>query len=414
MKTLRLLFLIAAALVVGALLLGVIGCKEDPPESLFDPTYVSSARPVVTGVSPASPGLAGVTTLTFTGSNFSATASENLVFFDASVGTVLGATPTQLRVLVPKLVKDTILIKIAVKGATLFSDPPIQYKLEPPFVDYGKWKTVDQTFGVAVDAAGVVYASTLSKAVGIGVQRYNGDGTRSEYSPRLSSTVPLWNSMKFGTGGYLYVCARNILWRIPPGGGAAATYQTVTGATSATDIDFDANSNIWVAGIGNSNIYRVRTADKNVKPFACRGDMRAVKVYAGYVYVGGKRDSLEKVFRFPIITADSLGAEEEYFNLTSVFGVNGGGIFAMTFNTDGDLYIGTDHVDGIRLVHADKTSERMYPGILLPKNISFAWGISGPSLYVSRTGGILADGSTVPDALLSINTQKTGAPTYGR
>jgi hypothetical protein len=388
------------------------GCNKDTPQSLYDPTYTPNARPVVTSFTTVNPGLAGVTIFTITGANFSAVAGDNIVFFNASPGTVLSATPTQLRVQAPYLVKDTVLIKVAVRGATLFSDPPIQYKLEAPSLDFGQWKTADETYGVVTDAAGGVYASTLTGGVGIGVKKFNGDGTRTDYSPVLSSTVPRWNSMKFGTGGYLYVCARNILWRIPPGGGAAAVFQSVTGSVAVSDIDFDANNNIWAVGIGNVNIYRIRTADKNIKAFACRGDMRAVRVYAGHVYVGGKRDSLEKVFRFPIVTPDSLGAEQEYFNLTGIYGVNNGGIYAMTFNTDGDLYIGTDHPDGIRLVHSNGSSETMYSGTLLPKNISFAWG-TGSSLFVSRTGGILA-GASVANALLRINTLKTGAPQYGQ
>jgi hypothetical protein len=394
--------------------IALFGCNETPPDSLYDPSWTSNARPVVASYTTLWPNLAGVTIFTFSGSNFSSAPVDNVVFFNATPGTVLSAAPTQLKVRVPYLIKDTVFIRMAVRGSSMFSDPPIQYKLEQPDVNFGLWKTKDETYGLAIDASGGVYASTLSGGIGIGVKRYNGDGTRDDYSLPPSSTIPRYNNMKFGPGGYLYVCARYILWRIPPGGGTAATYLAVTGAANATDIDFDANNNIWVVGTGNSNIYRIRTSDKNLKAFPCAGDMRAVRVYSGYVYVGGMRDSLEKVFRFPIVTPDSLGAEEEYFNLTSVYGVNGGGIYAMTFNTDGDMYLGTDNPEGIRLVHADRTSEPMFVGVLLPKVISFAWSPTGSWLFFSRTGGVLANGTSVTNALMKVNTQRTGAPTYGR
>ncbi len=413
MKTGNLLAAFGLLLLAGTGL-GVIGCNKETPDSIYDPSYVPNARPVVSSYTTVMPNLAGVTIFTFTGANFSSVAGDNIVFYNAAPGTILNASPTQLRVRVPYLVDDTVMIRIAVRGATMFSDPPIQYRLAAPDVNFGLWKTVDQTYGVAIDAAGGVYASTMSGGNGVGVKKYNGDGTRTDYSPRYSSTIQTWNSMKFGPGGYLYVCARNILFRIPAGGGTPVAFQPVTGASNASDIDFDANNNIWVAGISNSSIYRVRTADKNVRGFACRGDMRAVRVYSGYVYVGGKRDSLEKVYRFPIVTPDSLGPEEEYFNLSTVYGVGGGGIYALTFNTDGDMYVGTDNPEGIRLVHPDRSSEAMYVGVLLPKSISFAWQPGGAWLFVSRTGGVLADGSSVKDALMKYDTQKSGAPTYGR
>jgi hypothetical protein len=413
MKTTEIIRRTLTLLVLAGIAFVVAGCNEEPPAGLYDTSWTSGAKPVVSNVSiPTQDGLANVTVHTITGTGFSPVLADNIVFFDATPGIMISATTTQLMVKAPNLVKDTILLKVAVQGASLFSDP-VKRRLIAPVTDYGQWKTADETYGIAVDASGAVYGSVLSGGVGAGVKKFNGDGTRSDYSPVLSSTVPRWNSMKFGPGGYLFVCARNIVWRIPPGGGTAAVWQSVTGSAAASDIDFDANNNLWVAGIGNSNIYRVRSADKNVKPFACRGDMRAVRVYNGYVYVGGKRDSLEKVFRFPIVTADSLGAEEEYFNLTGVYGVNKGGIYALTFSADGVLYIGTDHADGIRLVNPDRSSQTMYPGVLFPKNISFAWG-TGFFLFTSRTGGVNADGSAVTNALLQINTQKDGAPTYGR
>ncbi len=412
MKTRNLRAAFGMLLLAGAGLAG-LGCNETPPDSLYDPAYVPNGPPVVTSYTDVSPSLAGVAVLTFTGRNFSAVAGENLVFFNSTLGTVLNASPTQLRVRAPYLVEDTVVIRIAVKGATEFNDPPIQYRLTAPDVNFGLWKTSDETYGVAIDAAGGVYASTLSGGVGIGVKRYNGDGTRADYSPVMSSSVNLWTSMKFGPGGILYTVARNAVFRIPAGGGAAAQWLRVTAAKALTDIDFDANNNLWACGTGNTSIFRIRPADTNVKTFPCVGDMRAVRVYAGYVYVGGLRDSVERVFRYPIVTPDSLGPEETYFNLGNVYGVNKGGIFALTFNTDGDMYLGTDNIEGIRLVHAGGSSEAYYPGVILPKNISFAWG-AGAGLYVSRTGGFRADGSSVPNMLMWLDTQKTGAPTYGR
>jgi hypothetical protein len=200
---------------------------------------------------------------------------------------------------------------------------------------------------------------------------------------------------------------RNIIFRIPPAGGASAIWLSGGGLGQLSDLDFDANGNIWAAG-ANGNIYRVSPA-KVVKSFPLVATLRAVRVYNNAVYVGGldRLDSLEKVWKFPVIGTDSLDAGQEYFNLTSVYGTNSYGVYAMTFSADGDLYIGTNAAEGIRLVHPGKTSEAYYPGVIKGATVALAWG-KGVELFQSR--------SSVPGpaSAVKLNAQKNGAPYYGR
>jgi hypothetical protein len=131
-----------------------------------------------------------------------------------------------------------------------------------------------------------------------------------------------------------------------------------------------------------------------------------VRVYNGYLYIGAKRDSLDKVWRLPVV-GDSLGTEEEYFSVSAIYGANTSGVFGLAFNTDGDMYVGTDGAAGILLVHPDHSSESYYNGLILPSTIYLTWG-SGSDLFQGRTG------TANPKTIVRINTQKTSAPYYGR
>ncbi len=380
------------------------GCKDAPPPSLWDPNAGSGPQPVLTSLSPADSGLAGISRIVITGQNFSTNPPDNLVFFDAVLANVLQASATQLTVLAPNTPKDSIEIKIAVTGADKFSDP-VFYGLVSAAPTFGNFGVADQPFGVECDAAGNVYVSVTSSGSGIGVLKYAPDGTKTTYSPVFSPSVSNWRGMKFGAGGVLYcVTGRPIIFQIPNGGGAATVWVS-SGLTALNDLDFDQSGNIWSAGPG-TKIYRIKS-DKTVKSYPFVGTVRAVRVYNGYLYVGGLRDSLEQVWRFPIDGSGDLGAEEVYFNLSFIYGANSFGVYAITFAADGDMLLGTDGPDAIFLVHPNGTSEPLYPGVLQPTTFSFTWG-SGPTIFVSRQS------ATIAQTLVKINTQKTSAPYYGR
>lgn len=91
---------------------------------VFVPSGVScfpSSIPTITSFTPAS-GAIG-TTVTITGTNFSAVAANNIVYFGATRATVTAATPTQLTVTVP--VGATYQsISVLVNGLTAFSTKP--------------------------------------------------------------------------------------------------------------------------------------------------------------------------------------------------------------------------------------------------------------------------------------------------
>ncbi len=386
----------------------VFGCKENPPASLYQDK--PSIGPTLTGVSPNDSALAGVSTVTISGTGFSPVREYNFVNFGSKPATVLEATATQLRVTAPIFVSDSTPVKVAVQGQELFSNA-IAYKLKAAVAEFGVLaNTVEEPFGITCDTAGNVYVSLLSGGgTGLGVKKITPAGVRSDYSPVFSSSVNKWTSMKLGPGGFIYTAAnRNAVFRIPAGGGSSAPWASVAAANVSFvhDFDFDQAGNIWGGG-DNQNIVRV-AQDRSVKGFPFTGDVRGVRYFQSYLYLATKNDTVWNIWRTRIVSADSIGPRELYVNFTSKFG-SLAGAYALTFAADGDLFVGTDSVAGsLAVIHPDKSAERFYPGLFSGQIQSMAYG-KGTELYLSRTGS-----TDALKKILRVNTQKLGAPYYGR
>ena len=158
-----------------------------------------------------------------------------------------------------------------------------------------------------------------------------------------------------------------------------------------------------MGGINTSVISRVRVSDRNVKTFPFRGTVRSVRVYDGYVYVAGKVDSIEGVWRLRIVSADSAAPAEQFYQ----YAVNTPSVYAVTFSDDGSMYLGTGGPGGVYVVSPGGTAQPLYEPLLKPDITGLAWG-KGADLYVAR-------GGTVNDHIIArVNTRKTGAPYFGR
>ena len=404
--------LIGILLLIGLIgLVVLVGCKEDPPASVFDPNVVAAPTPQLTSISPAGFGWAGVSVITLTGTNFSAVMEKNLVFFDATPGTVIQASATQLQVKVPLYVKDSITVRVAVNQANEYS-PPLKYTLKAAVTEFSKFQTFEEPWATTVDSGGNVYVSLISAGAGAGIKKIAPDGTRSDFA--VSGGVTKFSALKIGPGGDIYAARlARAIYRIPAAGGTPALWMQITG-TILSDLDFDPDGNIWTGGPGQTSVYRVKVSDKSFKAFPFLGDVRSIRYFDGYLYVGGRpfTDSLERVTRFRVYSTDSLGAAEEYFNLKTA-GYTGRFIYAINFSADGDLFIGTEGTNPIIVVHPSKSSEIFFPGLLSPTTHILPWG-QGPYLLAvtgTASGGAVSSSSKI----WQINSLKAnGAPYYGR
>lgn len=395
--------------VLALFLILVSGCENEQSASLYDPGASSPApQPTISSVSPTV-GLAGVTTITINGSNFSAVKEANTVFFETMQATVLSATTTTLTVKAPNLVRDSVRIRVQTANAWLFSNT-VLCKLDAAVSELPGLGNTDEIWGTTTDATGNLYVCLVTDGVGMGIKKFTPAGVKSDYAP--SGGVTKWSSLKMGPSGELYLARiLRAIYKITAAGASPSIWVSFGNLGTVFDMDFDQSKNLWAGG-NNVAVYRIKP-DKNVKAFPFEANVRAVRAYNGYVYFGGfiTADNAEKVVRFRIVNSDSLGPREEYFNLTtSPLGGAGKAIFAINFNTDGDMYVGTDAANPIIIVHQDKSAEPLHPGVLTPAMHVFASG--GSVLYAVKgtpAGGIVSTSGK----LFKINPLKTLAPYYG-
>jgi hypothetical protein len=389
--------------VLGLLLFG--GCKNDYPSSIYDAEVPLGATPEISSLTPPDLALAGVTVVTISGKNFSAVKADNIVYFNATPATILEASATRLVIKTPVIIRDSVGVRVAVKGAELFSNTA-RYRTEAAVQDLTKFGPKDVPWGITADKDGIVYTSMVTSEVGVGIKKVVPNGDITSYAPKGGETF--FSALKMGPAGVIY-CVRNLraIFQIAAPGQASSTFATATSG-AIYDIDFDNNGNIWGVG-SNDVIYRVSPA-KQVKTFAFKANLRSVRVYNNYVYVAGNKDGAEKVFRFPITGNGEIGAAEEYISFTfKKADGKDAAIYAITFNSDGEMYVGTDAPESIIIYHSDKSTEPLHPGLLAGKTLLFSWG-KGTSMYALREANAEKE---LPQMILRINTLKQSAPYYG-
>ena len=381
-------------------LLMVSSCSNPKNGSLFDPNAGTKPQPTISSMSPAGSAYAGMDTIIINGTNFSTTAAENTVLFNATIATLVKSTATQITLVAPLVALDSVAIRINVFGADLFSNT-FQYKLKAGVAAFGGLQSTEAGTALLVDNTGNLYAGYSNLGIETGISKFTPAGVRSTYAPATSG-VAFWSGFKMGPGGYIYG-ARNVraLYRYAPGGGSPAVLWTQITGTTLTDFDFDQSGNLWVGG-NNSNIYRI-AQDKTVSPYPFVGAIHSVRVYNGYLYFAAKTDAGEKIWRAQI-SASGLGTPEIYFDFALAYPANAP--TAITFSSDGILYIGTDSPDGLVVVNADKSYGApfaAYKSLYTPGFFSLAWG-AADDLYATSTGGVLMK--------LTIRGKKS-APYYG-
>jgi hypothetical protein len=396
------LLIIAKSLLAVLILLILASCKDDPTPVAYQDEPVG-ATPVISSVNPADKALAGVTTVTINGQNFSGVSENNLVFFNSMLAEILDASATRLIVKAPNLVSEEVTLKIAVNGAELFSND-YNYTLEAAVKEVYTFKDFEQPYALTTDSDGNIYFSLVSANVGQGVKRLTPQGAIEDFAPKGGETF--YNGLKYGPGGSLYgVRAVRAIFKIDEGT-APATFAVLDNGTAMLDLDFDQNLNLWTGGTGGK-IYSV-TPEKVFSSFEFAPRVSSVRVFDNYLYVAAADDEEEAVWRFPIVSASELGPVEKVFDFSAHYTLGVVTIKAITFSADGKLLIGINGAETIIIVNSEGSYYPWYPGLLSSPVINFAWG-AGNTLYYSRgnTGGF-------NQSIVSINMEQGGAPHYGR
>ena len=379
------------------------GCSEDPAPSLYDLVTPAGAVPTINSITSSTPtALAGFSTLTINGSNFSPNANENIVFFNGVKGTVLSSTTTKIDVKSPaNIFGDSIKVRVTVFKNENISNTfifPIASAISIPYAFDPK--VGDVPWAVTAFNNGDLLVSMDGK----GIKKVSG-GVISDFIPKGAESY--WNTIKVTSNGDVY-SARNLrgVWKLtqntaPP----VAPWAVTPTGTRVWDFDWDQNLNVWA--IGNNNVIIKIKPDLTTSTYNFTANLRTVRVFGGYLYVAGVQNNLEKVWRFVIDSNGNLGAEEEVINLSSLYPATV--INTMTFSADGMLYLGTNKkTNPILEVKPDRTVSEFYPGIIPATEVlSFYWP-QGQFLYFIRK----AEG-TLDQTVIKLNMLKNGAQNFG-
>jgi len=407
MKKIYVLFL-----VVFVLSCLMMGCGDDPLPSIYDPDYKGNPTPVINSITPEDVAYAVSDEIIIKGENFSPVPADNFVYFNTTKAPVLSSSATELRIMAPNVLGDSVKIKVAVMGAQLFSNIKT-YKILPTFIELGDYGPIDAFYAIETDVAGNLYVQVAVGTSGR-IDKITPNGEITQYATLGFGTA---RSMKFGPDGTLWFPrGGTILSKVPPGVGQSSNLaSSFIASYSIYDVDFDKNGNMWVVGYHSTATSRrvVKVKDSTVTgEYTFNARFRAVRVFNDYLYVAGLDGSdgdRVKIWRTPIDGNSNLGNFELYYNWSENYT---GGINSLTFSTDGTLYVANDGTPTVVAISPDKVATALYPDNLYPSTYNFIWGTG--EKYVYLTTRVVASGGDARNKVMKVYMAKDGAPYYGR
>ncbi len=432
-KEIKVRSLLTAILLLTVLLL--TACSEDPSPSLYDQVSTPADPAVISSIVPSNGVLAGVTQVTITGQNFSTVPANNYVYFNDAKAEVMQATATQLVVVAPPVTipvdsVNGIMYKVKVwvfnqeNPVELYSNS-VDCNLQYAVSEYFKFDATDQPWGITTDLLENIYIFTQSEnQIGKGIFKLTPEKVYSKYA-QVAPNQTFWRRIKYGAEGKIYgvfnaqiSSAPSAIYTIDNENAAPLIFVAGQPLNNIYSFDFDQNLNLWASGFSNS-IFRITPA-KEVKTISFQAEVTDLRIFNGYVYLAGKKDSIVNVWRKQIVSDDSLGADELYFEFSANYGtmpVYGAvsNINSITFAADGDLYLGTNmQENSVVVVHPDGSHAIFYTGLLPRPVYDFAWG-PNQKLYYSSIETRNQDGDVVfPFSIVEVKMNKQGAPYYGR
>jgi hypothetical protein len=235
-------------------------------------------------------------------------------------------------------------------------------------------------YGITVDPSGVVFVSLDAQ----GIKKITGDSLTA-FAPKGPESF--FRAMTYGSDSAVYAVRGGIrgIYRVVKNTIPAAFVSTSQGiADNVNDVEFINSQNVLWAGGSSGLIYRITLA-KNVKKFDyIKGTINAIKVGNGNFFAAMRdTNNNEVVWKFPVISQDSLGAGELFFNFTEKVD-SVAKISDIAIGQNGELYICTNKQSiAMVVVNSDKTFSEFYDGLINGAIYSFAWGTNNYGYFTN-------------------------------
>ena len=185
----------------------------------------------------------------------------------------------------PNIISDSVIIKVAAQGAFSFGIYDQNYTLYPRILEYGDFDALDENiWGLEADNDENLYVGLSIFPEGT-IDKITPPMGNREYS-FISAVLQTPYSMRIGPDNNIYyvdgVNPYIIKQELSTG---SPSYAALPGI--AFDLDFDENGNFYCGGSGQ-NLYKVTTnLSSSVAADYADISIRAVRVFNGFVYVGG-------------------------------------------------------------------------------------------------------------------------------
>jgi len=226
----------------------------------------------------------------------------------------------------------------------------------------------------------------------------------ASYAPKGGETF--FNSLTFGSDGNIYAARRvRGIFQIAENTSPAAFVASAQGLEdNINDVEFDNSKNILWAGGNTGIIYSVSLSKTVNRFYSSIGNISAIKPTQNNLYVAARDTSnKEIIWRFPIISADSLGDAEMFFNFSnsvdSLARIND-----IAVAEDGEVFVFTDTEKyNVISVNSDKSFRKAFYGLITGKVYSFTWGTDNFAYFSNVIGEKNSD-------VWKINMGKNRAP----
>ncbi len=412
---------ITTLLIIGFFLI-MIGCENEVVDSIYDPEAVGNDAPVITAVQPDSV-YALIDNVTITGTNFSDDPLRNFVYFGNKKASIVECSDNQIIAVAPYIQGDTLTAKVGATGAYAFGDYS-PYRIIYAAIEYGGVSETHSVSAVAMGDSEKVYICSE----GLMKVQFIAPGDQSPQDHALLPTDQLttgFTNMTMGPNGSLYGTNRKKVYSVSPDGAQVAEYITAT--SNAYDIEFDANGNMFIGSRGAIDCVNPVDTTKVSYSYDRRQEFKSLRVFAGYLYASviytGTDTTIPPrgVWRSEITdAAGTLGALELVLDWNLLVTYLGPDILAITFDSDGVLYLGVGDVSGYGAVYmvepvggsylaAELEALYLPDPVLQPPVANFVWG-DQRYLYVNRMGEANAD-----KRLIRVDMRDhLSAPYYGR
>ncbi len=415
------------------LLLTFSACDTAEGPSLFDPiedqTYRSRVDPVLNVISP-DPGqaLAGVTTLTLTGSNFNLSKDSTFVYFNGERQPILTLTETQITLKAPNIPRPGINVKVGVLRAENFSQS-LTYELLPAIVRLDTDIPQNEvTRALTVGPSGNAIFGRRSFSAGAssssGTVEVLSDGSTKIYNESAQS----YSDLEFYKGELLGARSVAAVFGVPEGG-ARNEVRFIMGQLGANGLNATAldasEGNLWVGGFGTQALLRIG-ADGQGTTAPTRGEIVGIEARTDFVYVAAliATSNPERprsvINRFPLVNGQVSGDSELFFDISAAYpnlqatsiAADATGALFVGMQTVGKLpeTIQSNSIPLIRITPSGDSAESFYPGLMRGITYGLEWVANGSPFLVVSGPRLVSDPESLAkeSGLLRINTSVEG------